>query len=76
MKKLRELLDLKPTQFAVGMLEVDEKIKVVGALGRRARKAFVKGTPVEAGLRDLYVVDHHHCVCVCVGSDRVRMPVR
>jgi hypothetical protein len=80
MKKLRKLLDLKPTQFAVGMLEVDEKIKVVGALGRRARKAFVKATPVPV-IRgphgDLYVVDHHHFLCVCyhVGIDKVRIQV-
>ena len=80
MKKSRRVLDLRPTQFAVGMLEVDEKIKIVSAFGKKERKAFVKETPVpviKGPDRLLYVVDHHHFLCVCyhVGIGKVRIDV-
>lgn len=63
-----KVLDLKPTQFAVGMLEVDEKIKAVETFSKKERKAFVKETrvPVVKGPNGaLYVVDRHHFLCVC-----------
>ncbi|RYZ82446.1 MAG: hypothetical protein EOP06_21655, partial [Proteobacteria bacterium] len=34
------ILDLKPTQFAVGMLEVDEKIAMVSEYSKKQLKAY------------------------------------
>ena len=68
MKKTIRVLDLRPTQFAVGMLEVDEKIKLVREFGKKKRRRFVEETPVPV-IRghdgSLYVVDRHHFLCVC-----------
>ena len=68
MKTYQKILDLRPTQFAVGMLEVDEKIKAVSALPKKQRKAFFQETQipvVRSPQGRLYVVDKHHFLCVC-----------
>jgi hypothetical protein len=70
------VLKLRPTQFAVGMLEVDEKIKLVSGLSKKERKAYVKEAvvPVIKGYDgEIYVVDRHHFLCVCyhVGIEEV-----
>lgn len=75
-----KILDLKPTQFAVGMLEVDEKIKIVKAYDKKERRAYLKdnAVPVVVGPDgDLYIVDHHHFLCVCyhVGIKNVRIEI-
>jgi hypothetical protein len=80
MKNTQKVLDLKPTQFAVGMLEVDEKIKIVQKFNKKERKKFVKENPVPVVCspeEHLYVVDHHHFLCVCyhVGIEKVRIEV-
>ena len=64
----QKILNLKPTQFAVGMLEVDEKIKIVKDLTKKQKRHFVEDTPVPVVVSpqgDLYIVDHHHFLCVC-----------
>ena len=65
---MEKILNLKPTQFAVGMLEVDEKIKLVEKMTKKERKVFFteKPVPVIRGPDHLlYVVDRHHFLCVC-----------
>jgi hypothetical protein len=79
MKKVA-VLSLRPTQFAVGMLEVDEKIALVQQYSKKKRKKFVDDMPVPVVVSpegDLFVVDHHHFLCVCyhVGIDKVRVKV-
>lgn len=67
-KNMVSLLSLKPTQFAVGMLEVDEKIKQVRTYSKKELKEFLKETqvPVVRGPdQNLYIVDKHHFLCVC-----------
>ena len=46
MKNRQKVLTLKPTQFAVGMLEVDEKILIVKKYGKKQRREFVDEHPV------------------------------
>lgn len=63
-----KILNLRPTQFAVGMLEVDEKIKEVSSYSKKEFKRYIKDTlvPVVLGYDDeLYIVDKHHFVSVC-----------
>lgn len=74
------ILDLKPTQFAVGMLEVDEKIAMVNAYSKKERKAYVEDAPVPVVISPqggMFIVDHHHFLVVClhVGIKKVRVSV-
>lgn len=74
------VLDLKPTQFAVGMLEVEEKIALVEPMTKKQRHAYIDENPVPVVVGphgDLYVVDHHHFLTVCYhcGIKRVRVEV-
>lgn len=80
MKRRQKVLDLRPTQFAVGMLEVDEKIKIVQAYGKKQLKVYVRENPVPVVLSpegQMYLVDHHHFLAVCyhVGIKKVRVDV-
>lgn len=80
MKHRQKVLDLKPTQFAVGMLEVQEKIEIARGYGKKQLRDFVDENPVPVviGLNgDLFVVDHHHFLAVCyhVGIKKVRIHV-
>lgn len=80
MKRYQKILDLRPTQFAVGMLEVDEKIKMVSALSKKERTAFIEDTKipvVRSPQGRLYVVDKHHFLCVCyhLGVTEVKVDI-
>ncbi len=79
MKKCK-VLKLKPTQFAVGMLEVDEKINVVKSFNKKQRRDFVDENPVPVVVAPdgkMYLVDHHHFLCVAyhVGIKKVRISI-
>jgi hypothetical protein len=80
MKTKQKVLDLKPTQFAVGMLEIDEKIKLVSSYSKKERKTFISDNIVpviRAPGGELYVVDKHHFLCVCyhVGIKKVHVKI-
>jgi hypothetical protein len=79
-KHRQKVLSLRPTQFAVGMLEVDEKIAVVRKYKAKQVREFIDDNPVPVVMgpdKHLYVVDHHHFLCVCyhVGVQKVRISV-
>ena len=68
----RNVLSLRPTQFAVGMLEIDEKIKEITTYSKKDLKAYIKDNivPVVKGPdNELYVVDKHHFLSVCYHLD-------
>ncbi len=76
--KTVKILTLRPTQFSVGMLEVDEKIKEVSEYSKKKLKKFIneKPVPVVRGPDDrLYVVDRHHFLCVCYHLGINKVPV-
>ncbi len=78
MKKVN-VLSLKPTQFAVGMLEVDEKIAIAKAFSKKERKKYVDENPVPVVVGpdgDYYIVDHHHFLCVCYHTDIKKVRVK
>jgi hypothetical protein len=80
MKNAEKILSLKPTQFAVGMLEVDEKIKIVRSFSKKELKKFIREEPVpvvKAPNGDLYIVNRHHFLCVCyhLGVKKVRIEI-
>jgi hypothetical protein len=79
-KEEQNLLDLRPTQFAVGMLEVDEKVKIVEQYDKKELKNWIKDNPVPVIVSprgELYITDHHHFLCVCyhLGIRKVRVTV-
>lgn len=76
----QNILSLRPTQFAVGMLEVDEKIKEVSTYSPKELKKFVKENVVpviRSHENELFVVDKHHFLSVChyLGLKKVRVEV-
>jgi hypothetical protein len=78
--KKQKVLSLRPTQFAVGMLEVDEKIAIVRGFGKKQLRDFIDETPVPVVISpqgEMFVVDHHHFLCVCYHVDikKVRVQV-
>lgn len=80
MKRRIKILDLKPTQFAVGMLEVDEKIGIVRGYDKKQLRDFIDENPVPVVVSpqgEPYIVDHHHFLCVCyhIGVKKVRVTV-
>lgn len=75
-----KVLNLRPTQFAVGMLEVDEKIHELSQYSKKKLKKVIKDNvvPVVRGPdRDLYIVDKHHFLTVCyqLGIKKVRIEI-
>ncbi len=65
MPKLHEcnVVDLRPTQITVGMFEVEDKRKMLAALGKHERRDFLEAHAIPAvrGLKSkLYITDHHH----------------
>jgi hypothetical protein len=76
----RKILSLRPTQFAVGMLEIDEKIKEVEKFSKKELKDYINdnAVPVVRSPDDeLYVVDKHHFLCVChhLGVEKVKVEI-
>lgn len=68
MKNKVAVLTLRPTQFAIGMLEVDEKISEAKSLSKKDLKKYVKANRVPVVISpdgELYVVDRHHFLSVC-----------
>ena len=68
-------LELRPTQFAVGMREVAWKTDKLKGLKDKELREFLHERPVpvvEWG-KALYILDHHHLVCACweAGVDEV-----
>jgi hypothetical protein len=79
MKHRQKVLDLKPTQFAVGMLEVEEKIEIVQGYGKKQLRDFIDEHPIPVVVGpdgDLYIVDHHHFLAVCYHVDVKKVRIR
>ena len=62
------------------MLEVDEKIDVVTELGKKKLRSYINENEVPVVVSphgELFVIDHHHFLCVCyhVGIRKVRVKV-
>ncbi|RZA07910.1 MAG: chromosome partitioning protein ParB [Proteobacteria bacterium] len=80
MRKSEKILALHPTQFAIGMLEVDEKIAIVEKYSRGELRKWVKENPVPVVISpqgEPFIVDHHHFLTVCyhLGLKKVKVEV-
>jgi len=72
----RNLFDLRPTQFAVGMVEVEKKIKKLQKLKEKELQEYLEAHPVPVVLcsdGQAHIIDHHHLVRACweMGLDKV-----
>jgi hypothetical protein len=73
-----KVLQLRPTQFAVGMAEVISRVVKISTLGHEEYHEYVHShrVPVVLGPRDrVYLVDHHHLVRACWEAGRDEVPV-
>jgi hypothetical protein len=79
--KRRHVLDLRPTQFAIGMTEVEKKAKKLRRLGKKALRAYIRKHPVKvirSPQEELYIVDKHHTLMASwlIGVKKVRVDVQ
>lgn len=72
------LLQLKPTQFALGLREVARKVAHLKELGHDERHAFIHERPVPVVLsakKRWHIVDHHHHARACWELGVEELPV-
>lgn len=71
MKKVRKtqpVLALKPTQFSVGVLEVEFKVHELRKMKKNKRAEYVRSKPIPVVIspwEELCVIDHHHFLFAC-----------
>ena len=73
-----DVLDLKPTQFAVGMREVQRKKKHLAAMSSTELDRFLEERKIPAvfGPKKLvYLVDHHHLARACWEIQIRKLPI-
>src|SRR5665213_1271385 len=71
-KKYQPTLSLKPTQFSVGLLEVEYKVLELKKLKPKKLAKLVHHTPIPILIspwKELCVVDHHHFLFACWHAD-------
>jgi hypothetical protein len=78
--KRQPVLGLRPTQFAIGMSEVERKAKKLRRLSKKKLAKYVKQNPVKVICgphRDLYVIDRHHTLMAywLIGVKRVPVAI-
>ena len=64
----QNVLNLRPTQFAIGMIEVDSKIKKILSYKEKEIENHLESHPVPIVIgpnNHQYIIDHHHLVRAC-----------
>ena len=64
----RSIYDLRPTQFALGMKEVEAKVKKLKNFTEKELHDYLHHHPVPVVLckdGNAHVIDHHHLVRAC-----------
>jgi hypothetical protein len=77
----RALSELRPTQFAVGMFEVERKIKKLLSLKDKELHEYLESHPVPVVIcrnGDAHIIDHHHLVRACLeaGVEKVLTEIK
>ena len=71
-KTRQPVLSLRPTQFSIGLLEVEYKVLELRKLDPEALLRTIEKTRIPvvvAPWRDLYIIDHHHHLFACWHAD-------
>ena len=66
--KQLNILDLRPTQFVLGMKEIEDKVKKIRSLSGAALKKYCdeRKIPLVIGPnKQFYLIDHHHFARAC-----------
>lgn len=74
----KQVLSLRPTQFALGMKEVEAKVKKLKKMTPKQRKRYLSDRPVQVvvGPNDIhYIIDHHHLVRSCWEAGIKKVPI-
>ncbi len=79
-KKYQPTLSLKPTQFAVGLLEVEYKVIELKKLKKKKLQKLIDATPIPVVIspwKEICIIDHHHFLFACWHADirKVRVDV-
>ncbi|MBI3558496.1 MAG: hypothetical protein HY074_19675 [Deltaproteobacteria bacterium] len=64
----REVTELRPTQFALGMREVAKKVEKISGMKEKQIEDYLDEHPVPVVLsphKHFYMIDHHHLVRAC-----------
>jgi hypothetical protein len=78
-KKQQSTLSLKPTQFAVGMLEIEYKVLDMKKLGKKKLQKLIDENPIPVVIspwKELCITDHHHFLFACWHADIFRVKVK
>lgn len=71
-KTRQPILSLRPTQFSIGLLEVEYKTLELRKMTEEERARCVQKTRIPVVVspwRDLYIIDHHHHLFACWHAD-------
>jgi len=77
MKQLH-VLAMRPTQFALGLQEVESKVKKLKNMSAKQRKRFMEDRLIQIviGPKNIpYIVDHHHMVRACWETGIKKVPI-
>ena len=73
------VLKLRPTQFAIGMREAEQKLKKLRRLRKNQLNKYVQKHPIKvvrSPQNEFYIVDHHHLLAVLWLLGVKKVPVR
>lgn len=73
------VLDMRPTQFAVGLEDVDHKYKKLKKMTAKQRKAYLAERPIQVVIgpkKILYIIDHHHLARACWQAGIDKLPLK
>jgi hypothetical protein len=74
-----DILELRPTQFSVGMREVQRKAKHLAAMSEKELEHFLEGRDVPAVVgpqKRVFLIDHHHLARACWEIQIKKLPVK
>src|SRR4026208_1007642 len=77
--KTARVLKLRPTQFAIGMREVEHKLEKLSRLRKNQLNKYVQKHPIKvvrSPQNEFYIVDHHHLLAVLWLLGVKKVPVR
>ena len=75
---VKNVLNLRPTQFALGLREVEARVKKFKKMTSKQRKRYLADRPVQVvvGPRKIhYIIDRHHLVRACWEANIKKVPV-
>lgn len=71
-KSYQPVLSLRPTQFSIGLIEVEYKVLELRKMSDEERRRCVQKTRIPVVVspwRELYIIDHHHYLFACWHAD-------